>query len=341
MSLVFENIHHSYNGKVALKDINLSAKSGEIVCLLGQSGCGKTTLLNLAAGILPLQEGTIFLNEGLLASPSKQPPPEKRPVGLVFQEGALFPHLTVEQNISFGVSDKPSRKAVVSELLGQIGMPGFEKRYPNTLSGGQQQRVAVARALAPQPAIMLLDEPFANIDIMLRRKLREETRYMLKNRNCITILVTHDPEEAIEISDKIAIMDGGEIVQFGTAEHIYNAPASLTAGLLTGDGFILEASSYEGQIKSAFGIWSMDCLKQKAQTDNSDIKLLIRPRTIALSAAKAGNIIIDIRRTGFGQLVMVQSPCQKTLTLNVAASSNWQNGQYVTLTPNKASIFAF
>jgi len=188
MGLEFQDIHHRYGAVEALSGISLSVGQGDILCLLGQSGCGKSTLLNLTAGNLALQTGDIRLDGKVLASANHSPPPENRPVGLVFQEGALFPHLTVAQNIGFGVKDKHRRVGIVSELLEQIGLEGFGDRFPHTLSGGQQQRVAVARALAPQPAILLMDEPFASIDIMLRRRLREEIRQILKARHCISIL---------------------------------------------------------------------------------------------------------------------------------------------------------
>ncbi|WP_034389091.1 ABC transporter ATP-binding protein [Hellea balneolensis] len=341
MSLVFENIYHSYNGTPALTDISLKADAGEIICLLGQSGCGKTTLLNLAAGILPLQSGEIRLGDDLLAAPSIHLPPEKRPVGLVFQDGALFPHLTVSDNISFGIKQKSLRQTTVSELLDQIGLAGFEDRYPHTLSGGQQQRVAVARALAAKPAVLLMDEPFANIDIMLRRSLREETRRMLKNRNCITVLVTHDPEEAIETSDKIAIMEKGRIIQYGTAEDIYNAPASLTAALLTGDGIILKAMYQDSLLKSAFGTWAQSCLKNKLTQIVGKVNILIRPETISLSDKGGDSLITDIRRTGRNQLITVQSPQTESLTLEISAASNWNIGQSVSLKPEEASLFCF
>ena len=232
MGLEFQDIHHRYGSVDALSGISLSVEQGEILCLLGQSGCGKSTLLNLTAGNLALQRGKIRLDGEVLVSPNHNPPPEQRPVGLVFQEGALFPHLTVAQNIGFGVTDKQRRGAVVDELLEQIGLDGFGDRFPHSLSGGQQQRVAVARALAPEPAILLMDEPFASIDIMLRRRLREEIRQILKARHCISILVTHDPEEAIETADQIAVMESGVISQLGTAEDLYNEPTSLLVGLM-------------------------------------------------------------------------------------------------------------
>ena len=186
-----------------------------------------------------------------------------------------------------------------------------------------------------------MDEPFANIDIMLRRNLREETRQILKNRNCVTILVTHDPEEAIETSDKIAIMDSGKIVQYGSAADIYNAPVSLTAALLTGDGVIVKSTHQDGKLKSAFGTWPISCLKNDIAKKTKSLDILIRPETISLSTANEKNIITDLRRTGYSQLVTVKSPCSETLTLEINMASNWQIGQSVNLTPTKNSLFAF
>ena len=206
MSLIFSHISHSYGTSSILDDISLEARPGEILCLLGPSGCGKTTLLNLAAGISPLQTGNISIDGQDLASDQFSLPPEKRPIGLVFQDGALFPHLSVKKNIEFGIVKHPDKSSITSNLLAQVGLAGLEDRFPHTLSGGQQQRVAVARALAPEPRVLLMDEPFANIDIMLRRRLREDIRQVLKSRNCISIMVTHDPEEAMEISDSLAII---------------------------------------------------------------------------------------------------------------------------------------
>ncbi|RKQ71380.1 iron(III) transport system ATP-binding protein [Litorimonas taeanensis] len=342
MSLCFQNISHTYEKETALIDINLSAEEGEILCLLGQSGCGKTTLLNLTAGILPLQRGKILLNGDELASSNYHPPPEKRPVGLVFQEGALFPHLTVEQNIAFGLTNKSSRKRIVGELLDQIGLSGYEGRYPHTLSGGQQQRVAVARALAPEPKVLLMDEPFANIDIMLRRHLREEMRTLLKARNCITILVTHDPEEAIETSDSIAIMDKGVIIQHGQADILYEAPVSRIAAMLIGDGVLLKAQRANGVYETAFGHFPDKWFKAHSSVSGSqNCEVLIRPNQIALSEDLSGLLITDVRRTGQSQLATVLSPEGQSLTLHVEKDVNWQVGQKVKLSANSDSLIAF
>ena len=345
MSLVFENISHNYGNDSILKQVSLQARAGEILCLLGPSGCGKTTLLNLAAGILPLQEGLISLDGERLASPQDCPPPEKRPVGLVFQEGALFPHLTVAENIGFGISGNPERKTIIAELLSKIGLEGFGSRYPHSLSGGQQQRVAVARALAPAPRVILMDEPFANIDITRRRSLREQIRHLLKSQNCITIMVTHDPEEAMEISDQIAVMLGGKIVQLGSPKDIYESPQSSAVAKLTSEGAVISAAVEGKALKTKFGDWSLAHLKSSASAcDFQGLDLFIRPFSIGLEETKGegrGLKLIDIRHIGAAQIVSVQTPCGEVLNLHLETQPLWKVGQSVKLTPRKASLIGF
>lgn len=342
MGLRFQDIHHHYGSVPALSGVSLEAEAGEIVCLLGQSGCGKTTLLNLTAGTLRLQTGLIQLNEQVLASSRECLPPEKRPVGLVFQDGALFPHLTVAQNVGFGVKDKTARPHIVAELLEQIGLSGFEDRYPHTLSGGQKQRVAVARALAPQPAIVLMDEPFASIDIMLRRRLREEIRRVLKARGCTTILVTHDPEEAVETSDRIAVMEAGQISQFGSAQALYESPNSLLVGLMAGEGSVVAGRWSDGRVETAYGGLSAAHLKLAGKPKNGDrIDLLLRPKTIGLNTRDDGAMIIDVRRTGHSQIVTLNANGADPLLLEVSANEQCDVGQTVEIVFRGENIPAF
>ena len=342
MGLEFQNIHYSYGSVEALSGISLSVGLGDILCLLGESGCGKSTLLNLTAGNLALQTGEIRLNNEVLASAHLNPPPEQRPVGLVFQEGALFPHLTVAQNIAFGVRNKDSRAEIVEELLHQIGLEGYGGRYPHTLSGGQQQRVAVARALAPEPLILLLDEPFASIDIMLRRSLREEVRQIIKKRNCTSIFVTHDPEEAIETADQIAVMESGVISQLGTAEDLYNNPASLLVGLMAGEGAVLNGRKMGGLVETSFGQFTMDRLSIKNEVqDGDDIRILLRPFTAQLTADTDGAIISDVRRTGQSHIVTLRDKAGKSLLLQVSPDSVLNVGQTVRLNVADKPVPAF
>lgn len=226
-ALTLHNVRHAYDGHTVVKGVDLSVAPGEVVCLLGPSGCGKTTLLRIAAGLEVLQEGSVTLDDTYIAMPGQRHlPPEKRNVGLAFQDSALFPHLSVLQNVAFGLKHLASRqrRERATQLLEQLGMAKYVDVYPHMLSGGQQQRVALARALAPSPRLMLLDEPFSSLDARLRDRIRDDTLHVLKKVGAATLLVTHDPEEAMFMADRIALMRDGQIVQTGTPQALYCTP---------------------------------------------------------------------------------------------------------------------
>ena len=225
MSITFSAVSHAYDGEPVLHDVDLEVGTGEVLALLGPSGSGKSTLLKLAAGLEPLQAGAIAL-PGMDVVPSDCPAPEQRPTCLVFQQHALFPHLTVAENVAFGLDGlaPEERRTRLRESLQAAGLEGLEDRYPHTLSGGQQQRVALARALAPRPAVMLMDEPFASVDALLARRLREEARATLRHSGATTLLVTHDPEDALALADRIAVIVAGRIVQVGTPDELWTRP---------------------------------------------------------------------------------------------------------------------
>lgn len=215
----------------AVNNVSLTLQQGDLLGLLGPSGCGKTTLLRMIAGFEQASRGTIKIAGQVVSGNNCWLPPEKRNTGMVFQDYALFPHLSVADNIAFGLKRKKAlnRKQIrqrVGEVLNLVGLAGLEKRYPHELSGGQQQRIALARALAPQPNLILLDEPLSNLDVQIRQRLREEIRCILKAAGTSAIFVTHDQEEALAISDRIAVMDRGKLEQIGTPESIYTQPAS-------------------------------------------------------------------------------------------------------------------
>ncbi|AFY39061.1 Fe(3+)-transporting ATPase [[Leptolyngbya] sp. PCC 7376] len=220
------------NQTPALSHINFRLQQGEILGLLGPSGCGKTTLLRLIAGFETPTEGHIALNNQIVSAPDCNTPPERRNTGMVFQDYALFPHFNIADNIAFGLRhrhqklSKPAIKQRIEETLALVGLAGLEKRYPHELSGGQQQRIALARALAPRPALILLDEPLSNLDVQVRHHLRQEIRQIIKASGISAIFVTHDQEEALAISDRIAVMRAGKMEQLGTPEEIYTRPSS-------------------------------------------------------------------------------------------------------------------
>ena len=214
--------------KVVVNDLNLVVEKGHIGCLLGASGCGKTTVLRAIAGFEPLRAGTIHLDGRLLSSSQGSVVPEKRNVGMMFQDYALFPHLSVEKNIGFGLRkiEKAKRLMRIEEMLALVGLEGLAKRYPHELSGGQQQRVALARALAPEPSLLLLDEPFSNLDVDTRERLAFEVREILQKTGLTAILVTHNQAEAFAIADRIGVMKEGRIVQWDTAYGLHHNPVN-------------------------------------------------------------------------------------------------------------------
>lgn len=211
-----------------VNDLSLNLQRGHIGCLLGASGCGKTTILRAIAGFEPLRAGAIRLGGRTLCTPNQATEPQDRQVGMMFQDYALFPHLNVEGNVGFGLRrwDKARRQARVNELLELVGLSDARHRYPHELSGGQQQRVALARALAPEPELLLLDEPFSNLDVDTRERLAFEVRDILKKTGHTALLVTHNQAEAFAIADRIGIMDSGDIVQWDTPYALHHAPAS-------------------------------------------------------------------------------------------------------------------
>jgi iron(III) transport system ATP-binding protein len=235
----------------ALDGIDLAVRPGEIVALLGDSGCGKSTLLRAIAGLERPDRGTVRLDGADLGSV----PPEARGVGLMFQDYALFPHLTVAENVRFGLHAQSGKaaRALATARLEQVGLAHRETSYPGTLSGGESQRVALARALAPGPRILLLDEPFSNLDRRTRDRVRADTLALLRETGTTAILVTHDPEEALGFSDRIALMRGGRIVQAGTGDDLYRRPASRFAARFFGDLVEVPGTCRDGRVATPFG----------------------------------------------------------------------------------------
>jgi iron(III) transport system ATP-binding protein len=240
--LEVDQLSVAYGSNTVVHDVSLTLASGEIGCLLGPSGCGKTTLLRAIAGFEPLQQGAILLAGKRVSTPGFTTPPEKRQVGMVFQDFALFPHLTVADNIGFGIRHQKGsfRKQRIDELLTLVDLPDFHKRYPHELSGGQQQRIALARALAPKPQLLLMDEPFSSMDVELREDLAREVRGILKSENITAILVTHDQHEAFAMADSIGVMQHGRLQQWDSGYNLYHRPATPFVANFIGQGVLLD-----------------------------------------------------------------------------------------------------
>ena len=270
-------------GEVAAVDsASLCVARGEIVALLGPSGCGKTTLLRLIAGFERPDGGSVTVDGRLVASPASWIAPEARRVGMVFQDYALFPHLTVAGNVGFGLPRR-TRASRVPELLAIVGLDGLERRYPHELSGGQQQRVALARALAPSPELVLLDEPWSNVDPFLRESLRAEVAEIIRPLGVTVLLVTHDREEAFTLADRIALMRNGSVVQEGTAEELYFAPATRWAAEFVGAANVLSGRIVAGRVETAIGTFPANGASLR-----SDAQVLVRPELLELEPSPAG-----------------------------------------------------
>ncbi|MBI3067716.1 MAG: ABC transporter ATP-binding protein [Betaproteobacteria bacterium] len=279
--LEFKNVRHAYDAMPVLNALSLALESGKIGCLLGTSGCGKTTVLRCIAGFERIAGGEILLSGIPVSSTSTHLPPEKRRVGMVFQDYALFPHLTVAGNIAFGLRQRgaPEGASRVSDLLEVIGMEDARDKYPHELSGGQQQRVALARALAPKPDLLLLDDPFSNLDVDLRERLSQEVREILKQQRTTAILVTHDQHEAFTIADEIGIMHGGTIQQWDTAYNLYHKPVNRFVADFVGQGVLLPGTVLnENRIKLEVGILQGDVAADWPQGCTVDV--LLRPDDI-------------------------------------------------------------
>ncbi|MET0561718.1 MAG: ABC transporter ATP-binding protein [Gaiellaceae bacterium] len=277
-----DGVTKHFGDVAAVDSASLCVARGEIVALLGPSGCGKTTLLRLIAGFERPDDGSVTVDGRLVASPAAWIAPEARRVGMVFQDYALFPHLTVAGNIGFGLPRR-TRASRVPELLEIVGLDGLGRRYPHELSGGQQQRVALARALAPSPELVLLDEPWSNVDPFLRETLRAEVAEIIRPLGVTVLLVTHDREEAFSLADRIALMRDGTVVQEGTAEELYFAPATRWAAEFVGAANVLSGRIVAGRIETAIGAFPAN-----GAGERTDAQVLVRPELLELEPSLAG-----------------------------------------------------
>ncbi|MDP6590638.1 MAG: ABC transporter ATP-binding protein [Alphaproteobacteria bacterium] len=341
--LLLEGVSHRYGREPVLHDLDLEIAPGEIICLLGPSGCGKTTCLRVAAGLEPIQQGRVEIAGAEVARPGFSVPPERRRVGLMFQDYALFPHLRVIDNVAFGVrqGDKAARRRAAMELLAHLGVEAHAQDFPHVLSGGEQQRVALARALAPRPMVMLLDEPFSGLDRRLREQVRNDTVAVLRELSVTTLLVTHDTEDAMLMADRIALMRAGAIVQSGTASELYSQPESAFAASFFGDVNVIEGIAQGGSVATPMGTLAAP------YQDGCKVRVFVRPEGLSLSAENndtsgAGAEIVESHMLGPTCLVRLDLEGEfGPLEARINDGTPWQAGKRVRirLDPERSFVF--
>lgn len=280
--LKLSNVGKAFAGRSVVDDISLSVEAGQVTCLLGPSGCGKSTTLRLIAGVEKPDSGAISVDGVTICDATKSLPPEDRSIGLMFQDFALFPHLTVAKNVAYGIK-RAEAKTRVPDLLRRVGMEGFADRYPQELSGGEQQRVALARAIAPRPRVMLMDEPFSGLDNRLRDTIRDETLDVLADEGTAVLLVTHEPAEAMRMADSIALMRDGKIVQQGAPYNIYNTPKDLKAAR-----FFSDINVIPGVVKGALTETPFGQFLTPGHADGTKVNICIRPQHLKIDFDRAG-----------------------------------------------------
>jgi len=356
--LVMERIRHTFGDTEILKDVSLVAEAGKLTCLLGPSGCGKTTLLRLAAGLGPLQDGRIYLQGKIVADGANAMslPPEKRGIGLMFQDYALFPHLNVFDNIAFGVKNLTAeRRAWIDTNLERMGVAKHRNSFPHVLSGGQQQRVALLRALAPQPEILLLDEPFSGLDVTRRAQIREDTLNFLKDCGVAVLMVTHDPEEAMFMADHIVVMKDGKVVQAGTPVQTYFHPVDAFVAELFGPMNHFHGIVDKGELNTPFGPFPIPSI-----SDGARAKVLVRMEGIRVAMGSHGDVpdeccattghVEDTYLLGRSSHLHIRIPASpntpdtgETVLLHVRVSGMMkpENGAAVTVWADPKQAFAF
>ncbi len=344
--IVLEGVFHDYHGVPALRGVDIAVKPAEVVCLLGPSGCGKTTLLRIAAGLERPRAGTVRIGGQVVASDTVFVPPERRGVGLMFQDFALFPHLTNLANVAFGL-DRLARaeaRAEALRALERVGLGRHAEDYPERLSGGEQQRVALARALAPRPGVMLMDEPFSGLDRRLRDAVRDETLSVLRRAGATVIVVTHDPEEALRVADRVVLMRRGRIVQIGAPRQIYRSPIDLETARFFTDLNEIAGRAREGRITTPLGAWPAGEV-----AEGGEAVVVIRPESIAFRRAGGtpadGAIQGVIRAERFlGGTALVEiavEGLERPLNARVPSSDEWRAGDTVEVEVARGEVLVF
>lgn len=329
-ALAVRGLSKRFDQDTVVRDLSLDVRPGELISLLGPSGCGKTTTLRMIAGFEQPDQGSIRIDGTVVSDDQTRIAPERRRVGMVFQDYALFPHLTVAQNVGFGLPRSRQRRGLVEGMLALVGLEGSNDRYPGDLSGGQQQRVAVARALAPEPLIILLDEPFSNLDQSLRVQLRDEIQRILRAANATAVLVTHDQEEALSISDRVGVMIDGQLIQVGTPEEVHHYPNDRRVADFVGDARFLPGTADGRSVVTALGTLRLQ------RPANGPVDVLIRPEMVRIEEVAAagvaiGGTVVGREFHGRDQTVTVAVGDDLLLTVRASSYATLAVGSFVTL----------
>jgi len=301
-ALSVRGLRHRYGAHLVVDDVDLEVIRGSLTALLGPSGCGKTTVLRLVAGLLEPESGTIVIDGRTVNAPGVRVPPERRQVGMVFQDYALFPHLDVARNVAYGLRHLPrnARRRRVAEVLDLVGLAGLDARLPTALSGGQQQRVALARALAPAPDLVLLDEPFSNLDASLRASVREEVRAILRAAEQTAVFVTHDQEEALSLADRVVVMAEGRVHQAADPQTLYTRPATRFVAEFVGEADVLPGTRAGRYLVDT----PIGRLPTIAATESDELTVVVRPEAVRVRADAEGRATITaISYFGHDQLL--------------------------------------
>jgi iron(III) transport system ATP-binding protein len=339
--LSFEHVSRRYGEMYALKDVTLAIRPGKVLCLLGPSGCGKTTLLRVAAGVERPSAGRVLIDGQEVAGPNCFLPPEKRGVGLMFQDFALFPHLTIAENVAFGLRSltKAQAKAEALAALERVGLAGYAGEYPHILSGGEQQRVALARAIAPRPGVLLMDEPFSGLDTQLRESIREDTLAIVREARATCIVVTHDAEEAMRMGDQVALMRRGHIVQKGTAPELYRTPQDILAARTFSDLNEMSARIVKGRAETPLGMFQAPDFEEGAE-----VIVCIRQGGVSLTAPGKGTLgrVLDTRFLGdIGLVEVAVQGLDDPILARVREADVPATGAEVSLCVDKGAVLIF
>jgi iron(III) transport system ATP-binding protein len=341
-SLTFEAVERRYGESMALRGVSLDIAPGEIVCVLGPSGCGKTTLLRIGSGIEKPSAGRVLISGSEVAGPNRFVPPEERHVGLMFQDFALFPHLTIRDNVAFGLKALPRAEAhrEALSMLARVGLDRYADEHPHVLSGGEQQRVALARALAPRPAVVLMDEPFSGLDVQLRERLQDQTLALLRETRATSMIVTHQPEEAMRLGDRIVVMRAGRIVQVGRARDLHRDPEDLSVARLFSEINEVACTVAGGAIDTPIGR-----LPVASMAEGSAVVLGVRERAIQLTKVNGVGLkgrVVDVKFLGDAALVEVAAEgFAGLLRVRAGAHEQFEEGAEVGLSIDPARTLIF